>query len=94
MPPALNIPEKVTDLRAVQRGGKIVIDYTVPALTTERLPVKHLGPPDLQIGDKPVEAPSDKGHVEWPRKTGLDRMPRCVCGSITREAVTRIGRIR
>jgi hypothetical protein len=68
LPPALNIPEKVTDLRAVQRGGRIIIDFTIPARTTEGLPIKRLGPPDLQIGDKPVEAPADKGHIEVPAK--------------------------
>ncbi len=64
LPPALNIPDKVTDLRAVQRGGKIIIDYTIPSRTTEGLLLKHPGPPDLQIGGKNVEAPADKGHVE------------------------------
>ncbi|MEO8127284.1 MAG: hypothetical protein ABJF23_20645 [Bryobacteraceae bacterium] len=68
LPPALNIPQKVTDLRALQRGGMIVIDFTVPVLTTENLPVKRLGLPDLQIGDRQVEAPPDKGHIEVPVK--------------------------
>src|SRR6185295_13806656 len=64
LPPALNIPEKVTDLSAIQRGSKIIVDYTVPPRSTEGLLLKHMGPPDLQIGAKAVEAPSDKGHVE------------------------------
>ena len=64
--PALNIPEKVTDLRAVQRGGKIIIDFTPPVRTTEGLLIKRLGPVELQIGDKPVETASAKGHVEVP----------------------------
>ena len=68
LPPALNIPEKVIDLRAVQRGGKIIVDFTIPVRTTEGLLIKQLGPPDLEIGGKPVEAPSDKGHVEVPAK--------------------------
>ncbi len=66
LPPALNIPEKVTDLRAVQRGGKIIIDFTLPLRTTEGLLIKHPGPIELQIGDKPVTMPSEKGHVEVP----------------------------
>ncbi len=68
LPPALNIPGKVTDLRAVQRGAKIIIDFTIPVRTTEGLLIKRLGPPDLQIGGKPVEAPPDKGHIEVPAK--------------------------
>jgi fibronectin type 3 domain-containing protein len=73
LPPALNIPEPVTDLTAIQRGDKIIVDYTVPSRSTEGLLLKRLGPPDLQIGDKPVEAPADKGHVEVPAKDWVGR---------------------
>ncbi len=55
LPPALNIPVAVTDLTAVQRGDRIVIGFTIPPLTTEGLVLRRLGPPDLQIGGKPVE---------------------------------------
>lgn len=39
LPPALNIPEKITDLRAVQRGSDIVLEFTIPGITTEGLPI-------------------------------------------------------
>lgn len=64
LPPALNIPQKVIDLRAVQRGRKIIIDFTIPLHTTEGLLIRHLGPPELQIGGQAVQASPDKGHVE------------------------------
>ena len=35
LPPALNIPVAVSDLRVVQRGDKLILDFTAPALTTE-----------------------------------------------------------
>jgi hypothetical protein len=77
LPPALNMPGKVTDLRAFQQGDQIVIDFTIPPLTTEGLVLKRLGPPDLQIGDKAV--PVDVGktgpvHLTVPAKdwTGQD----------------------
>ena len=54
LPPALNMPGNVTDLRAFQQGDQILIDFTIPPLTTEGLVLKRLGPPDLQIGDKSV----------------------------------------
>jgi hypothetical protein len=73
LPPALNIPERVTDLRAVQRGDKIIVDYTIPPRTTEGLLLKRTGPPDLQIGDTAVEAPADKGHVEVSAKDWIGR---------------------
>jgi hypothetical protein len=77
LPPALNIPGKVVDLRAFQQGDKIVIDFTIPPLTTEGLVLKRLGPPDLQIGDKPVPVDVEKAgpvHVVLPAKdwTGQD----------------------
>ncbi len=39
LPPTLDIPRPVTDLRVRQRIDKVVIDFTVPALTTEGLPL-------------------------------------------------------
>jgi hypothetical protein len=50
LPPALNIPEAIKDLRAVQRGDRILIDFTVPSLTTEGLPVRKLRGIDLRAG--------------------------------------------
>ncbi len=40
LPPALNVPTRVADLSAVQRGSAIYIRFTMPAFTTEaqRLP--------------------------------------------------------
>lgn len=42
MPPALNLPQSVADLRAVERGGKLVLDFTIPPQTTENLPLKRV----------------------------------------------------
>jgi hypothetical protein len=36
-PPTLDIPGRITDLRAAQYGGKILVEFTVPPLTTEGL---------------------------------------------------------
>jgi hypothetical protein len=43
-PPSLDLPEPVTDLRAVRKGDRVFLDWTVPTETTDRLPVRHLGP--------------------------------------------------
>ncbi len=48
--PALNIPVGVSDLSAVQRGAKLEVAFTVPALTTEGLAVKTIGGIELRIG--------------------------------------------
>jgi hypothetical protein len=49
-PPALNLPARVTDLSALQRGAQIYIQFAMPALTTEALPVKGVPQVDLRIG--------------------------------------------
>jgi hypothetical protein len=49
LPPALRIPGKVTDLRVAQREDRVVIQFTVPELTTDGLPLK-LGKVELLAG--------------------------------------------
>jgi hypothetical protein len=53
LPPALNIPAKVTDLSAVQRAATIEISFTAPALTTEELGIREFGGMELRIGPLP-----------------------------------------
>ncbi len=48
--PLANIPERVTDLAAIQRGGKLVVQFTVPHLTTEGVDIKQPPSFDLRIG--------------------------------------------
>jgi hypothetical protein len=43
-PPSLELPEPVTDLRAARKGDSVYLSWTVPAETTDRLPVRRLGP--------------------------------------------------
>ncbi len=50
LPPALNIPLAVTNLRAVQRGDKLLIDFTIPPRTTEGLEVEDLRDVELRVG--------------------------------------------
>jgi hypothetical protein len=50
--PALNIPEAVKDLKVIQRGDKLVLDFTAPALTTEALGITSFASAEAQIGDK------------------------------------------
>ena len=54
--PALNIPNPVIDLSAVERGEKLDIRFTIPPLTTEGLPVKQLGGIELRIGPNKSQA--------------------------------------
>jgi hypothetical protein len=52
--PALYIPTKITDLVAVERGDKIVIYFTIPALTTEGLALRSIGSVDLRVAVNPA----------------------------------------
>jgi hypothetical protein len=49
-PPALNIPERIGNLRGVQRAGAILVSFTPSFMSTERLVLKRLAEIDLRIG--------------------------------------------
>ena len=56
LPPALKIPQAIADLRAVQRGPNIYLDFTPPVLTTDGLTIATPGPLEIQInGATPAE---------------------------------------
>ena len=44
MPPSLELPKPVTNLRAARKGDKVYLAWTVPTQTTDRQTVRHLGP--------------------------------------------------
>lgn len=50
LPPLANVPARVIDLAAVQRGGSIVAQFTIPTQTTEDMPVKEPLTLDLRVG--------------------------------------------
>jgi predicted phage tail protein len=54
MYPSLNIPVRIMDLRVVQRANTLVIDFTIPSLTTDGVVVKSVQGVELRAGDKEV----------------------------------------
>jgi hypothetical protein len=56
LPPALDVPLPIADLQVIQRGEQLFINFTIPALTTDQLPVRELSKVELRIGkaDKPL----------------------------------------
>jgi hypothetical protein len=58
LPPALNIPAPVTDLRAMQFGDDILIQFTPPQMTTENLPLSAIRRVELRIGAETYEIPA------------------------------------
>ena len=71
LPPALNRPERVQDIAAVERGSNIHVQFTIPQVTTENLPLKK-GSRDieLRIGPPP---PGTFSMDAWARTA--DRVP-------------------
>ncbi len=43
VPPMLELPKPPTDLRAVRKGDRITLTWTIPSLTTARQRVRYLG---------------------------------------------------
>jgi len=50
LPPLANIPKAVEDLAAVQRGSRIIVQFTVPERTTEGIAMRMPPSFDLRIG--------------------------------------------
>lgn len=44
LPPSLELPKPVTDLRSARKGDKVTLVWTVPAKTTDNTNLRHLGP--------------------------------------------------
>jgi hypothetical protein len=55
LPPSLRIPEPVADVRAMQKGSRLLIDFTPPVLTTDGVPLE----PPLETAIRIGEAGSD-----------------------------------
>ncbi len=51
--PALRIPSPVADLTVVERGNNLDINFTIPPLTTEGLPLTEIGGVELRAGPSP-----------------------------------------
>jgi hypothetical protein len=53
-PPSLELPKPPADLRAARKGNKVVLTWTVPALTTDHQAARNLGPTRICRGSEPV----------------------------------------
>lgn len=54
LPPLLNIPSRVTDLSAIERGSKILVQFSTPPLTTEGSVLKSIDHIELHAGIRPA----------------------------------------
>ncbi len=67
-PPSLNLPAPVTDLAVVERGDKLIVQFTVPSKTTEDIPLRTAPKLVAYVGDKqfPLPVADALGHGEIP----------------------------
>ncbi|HYM79536.1 MAG TPA: hypothetical protein VE377_26405 [Candidatus Dormibacteraeota bacterium] len=49
-PPSLDLPKPPSDLRATRKGDRVILTWTIPTLTTDRLTVRSLGPTHICRG--------------------------------------------
>jgi hypothetical protein len=75
--PALHIPVKVTDLRAIQQGSSLVVGFTITGKTTDNLVIGHLREIDLRAGPDAKDTGKWEGTakripVEPPKIAGLE----------------------
>lgn len=43
-PPSLALPKPPSDLRATRKGGRVILSWTIPSLTTDRQSIRSVGP--------------------------------------------------
>ncbi len=53
-PPSLDLPKPPADLRAARKGDKVLLTWSVPALTTDHQAVRSLGATRICRGSEPV----------------------------------------
>lgn len=58
LPPSLNIPAPIADLRVEQVGADLVIAFTAPEVTTDGVIFSRLGGVEAMINDDPVAIPT------------------------------------
>lgn len=90
LPPSLELPKPPSDLRAVRKGDKVTLSWTIPTTTTDRQTVRTLGPTricrgvepqltqcEVQVGEAPGQAvaASAKSSKQKPRAAYSDLLP-------------------
>jgi hypothetical protein len=53
--PALNIPQTITDLRAVQHAASLRVQFTAPVYSGENLLLKSLSSVEIRVGPEPFD---------------------------------------
>jgi hypothetical protein len=102
--PALNVPTRVIDLTAVQRGDKLDVRFTIAPKTIEGLVLKQIGSVELRIGPSPAAgfeatswaAGAERIDVPPPSEPGAVHVERSVQDFVGKEVLVgvRVGNIK
>jgi len=73
-PPSLELPQPITDLHAIRKGDRVYLVWTIPSETTDRLPVRHMGPARICRGvlASMTDCNNPAGEVPAPQWGGAD----------------------
>ena len=82
LPPSLDIPIAISNLRATQISDKLLIHYTPPALTTENLRLKSIEATELRVG--PLGT-GDFNIDQWAASAGRLEVPPAKEGAVELE---------
>ncbi|HWR50978.1 MAG TPA: hypothetical protein VN428_07705 [Bryobacteraceae bacterium] len=63
-PPSLEIPVRVIDLGVVERGESLVMTFTLPAQTTDGVPIRRIEEIDLRIGPDTATWEAEAARIE------------------------------
>src|SRR5258708_5871165 len=80
-PPLLDIPQPVLALNAAQVGNKIVVEFTLPDLTTEGNPIRNLRSLEVRIGPSITPYSSDL----WAQTAKPYQIPSPAPGAFSKE---------
>ncbi len=69
-PPSLDLPKPPSDLRASRKGDKVILTWTIPTSTTDRLTIHGVGPTQICRGPGELRA-CETLAGESPAQTGL-----------------------
>jgi hypothetical protein len=61
LPPLANVPARIADLAAIQRGGTLIVQFTAPQLTSEGVALRAPLAVDLRVGP----GPNPWNEAEW-----------------------------
>jgi hypothetical protein len=70
LPPALNIPERIRELRATQIGDRLIIEFSMPERTTEALPLRPPVVAEIRIAGEVQRVESNRAELPASKWSG------------------------